>query len=616
MMAHHRSHGHMLAKGTDPGRLLAEMAGRDDRRRPRPGRLLPPVRLQRRRPRLHGTVGHGAPDGRRARPGRCAQEGTDRIAIAHLRRRGGEPGRAARVVQPGVAVAGSGGLRLREQPVRHHLAGRPGGRLARSPPGPRPSVSRPPAATAWTRNVVYEATAAAVARARAGEPSFLEVPHLPVRGPPHVRAQGRAALPGSGEVARVARPGPAGSCRPAGSRRRVRRRIDDEVEADWRPRSVRDGQPEAGSGRRAIDYLYCERAAARAGGAARPRNGPAALRSWPSRSSGGIARCHCCHTCEPSTGRSAMRWSAIPAVFVMGEDVHAGAHQHHAGLLSRFGPQRVVETPLSEQGFTDFATGAALAGLAAGGGVPDPVPPAAGLRADREPGEQGVADERRPGQRAGDLPAARRGLAAWPGARQHSDQPYSMFAHYGVKTVLPATPARRLRPDGQRDQGRRPGRGVRPDRGARRPGGRRCPAPCPGPAGRGPGAPRGPATSPCSRSGTSSMTRWRSPTDLEARSRSRCFDPRTLYPFDWDGLAASLKKTGRLVVMDDSNRFCGLRRRDHRHGRGGDAPGRPARPGYPAGQRRGGLHPELDMALQPTREQLTAAIRAVMKGGW
>src|SRR5947208_3405601 len=28
MMAHHRGHGHLLAKGSDPGRLLAEMLGR------------------------------------------------------------------------------------------------------------------------------------------------------------------------------------------------------------------------------------------------------------------------------------------------------------------------------------------------------------------------------------------------------------------------------------------------------------------------------------------------------------------------------------------------------------------------------------------------------------
>ena len=36
------------------------------------------------------------------------------------------------------------------------------------------------------------------------------------------------------------------------------------------------------------------------------------------------------------------------------------------------------------------------------------------------------------------------------------------------------------------------------------------------------------------------------------------FDPRTVYPFDWAGLRASLEKTGRLVVVDDTNRTCGL----------------------------------------------------------
>jgi acetoin:2,6-dichlorophenolindophenol oxidoreductase subunit beta len=36
------------------------------------------------------------------------------------------------------------------------------------------------------------------------------------------------------------------------------------------------------------------------------------------------------------------------------------------------------------------------------------------------------------------------------------------------------------------------------------------------------------------------------------------FDPRTLYPFDWSGLAASLERIGRLVVVDDPNRTCGI----------------------------------------------------------
>jgi pyruvate dehydrogenase E1 component beta subunit len=36
------------------------------------------------------------------------------------------------------------------------------------------------------------------------------------------------------------------------------------------------------------------------------------------------------------------------------------------------------------------------------------------------------------------------------------------------------------------------------------------------------------------------------------------FDPRTLYPFDWELLGESLARTGRLVVLDDANRTCGF----------------------------------------------------------
>ena len=36
------------------------------------------------------------------------------------------------------------------------------------------------------------------------------------------------------------------------------------------------------------------------------------------------------------------------------------------------------------------------------------------------------------------------------------------------------------------------------------------------------------------------------------------FDPRSVHPFDWDLLAESLARTGRLVVYDDSNRTAGF----------------------------------------------------------
>ncbi|HZD67643.1 MAG TPA: transketolase C-terminal domain-containing protein [Actinomycetes bacterium] len=52
------------------------------------------------------------------------------------------------------------------------------------------------------------------------------------------------------------------------------------------------------------------------------------------------------------------------SVFVMGEDVGIGGSFHLTlGLKERFGPDRVRDTPVSEAGFVGLAVGAALAGL-------------------------------------------------------------------------------------------------------------------------------------------------------------------------------------------------------------------------------------------------------------
>ena len=90
-------------------------------------------------------------------------------------------------------------------------------------------------------------------------------------------------------------------------------------------------------------------------------------------------------------------------------------------------------------------------------------------------------------------------------------------------------------------------------------------------------------------------------------------DPRTIYPFDWECLGKSVNKTGRLVVIDDSNRMCGL---------GAEIvataaeefdllapPKRVCRPD-------GTVIPyslALDKSLVPGPEQLTKAIRAALK---
>jgi len=103
--------------------------------------------------------------------------------------------------------------------------------------------------------------------------------------------------------------------------------------------------------------------------------------------------------------------------------------------------------------------------------------------------------------------------------------------------------------------------------------------------------------------------------ELAPEASIEVFDPRTVYPFDWDGLSASIARTGRLVVIDDSNRMCGI---------GAEVlasaaerlslvspPARVTRPD-------GAVLPfalELDRAVQPSRSQLVTAIQGVLKDG-
>ncbi|KAL1554000.1 pyruvate dehydrogenase (acetyl-transferring) [Salvia divinorum] len=57
--------------------------------------------------------------------------------------------------------------------------------------------------------------------------------------------------------------------------------------------------------------------------------------------------------------------SADPKVFMMGEEVgeYQGAYKITKGLLDKYGPQRVVDTPITEAGFTGIGVGAAYHGL-------------------------------------------------------------------------------------------------------------------------------------------------------------------------------------------------------------------------------------------------------------
>ncbi|GAB0117173.1 pyruvate dehydrogenase complex E1 component subunit beta [Acidisoma sp. 7E03] len=74
---------------------------------------------------------------------------------------------------------------------------------------------------------------------------------------------------------------------------------------------------------------------------------------------------------KPITVREALRdamaaeMRADPDVFLMGEEVaqYQGAYKISQGLLDEFGPRRVIDTPITEHGFTGMAVGAAMNGL-------------------------------------------------------------------------------------------------------------------------------------------------------------------------------------------------------------------------------------------------------------
>jgi pyruvate dehydrogenase E1 component beta subunit len=74
---------------------------------------------------------------------------------------------------------------------------------------------------------------------------------------------------------------------------------------------------------------------------------------------------------KPTTVREALRDAMALEmrrdgdVFLLGEEVaqYQGAYKISQGLLDEFGPKRVIDTPITEHGFTGMAVGAALNGL-------------------------------------------------------------------------------------------------------------------------------------------------------------------------------------------------------------------------------------------------------------
>ncbi|MGE5830898.1 MAG: alpha-ketoacid dehydrogenase subunit beta [Micromonosporaceae bacterium] len=302
-----------------------------------------------------------------------------------------------------------------------------------------------------------------------------------------------------------------------------------------------------------------------------------------------------------------------PAVCVLGEDIGVGVANVTSGLLAKFGPQRVVDTPISEQAFTSFATGAALAGLRPL--IEYQIPSLLFLVFEQIANQAHKFSLMTGGQASVPVTYLVPGSGSRTGwAGQHSDHPYSLFAHVGVKTVVPATPsdAYGLLVSAIRDDdpvvvfAPSAALGVREDIDFAEL------VAVPLGVGR------------VHRSGTDVtlvavghlvQDALAVAEELSSEISVEVFDPRTLYPFDWPGLAASLAKTGRLVVIDDSNRSCGIAAEilataaEEMHLVA--PPRRVTRPD-------GAVLPfalELDLACQPNRDQLATVTREVFKSG-
>jgi pyruvate dehydrogenase E1 component beta subunit len=130
------------------------------------------------------------------------------------------------------------------------------------------------------------------------------------------------------------------------------------------------------------------------------------------------------------------------AVILMGEEVgqYNGAYKISQGLLEKYGPERVIDTPISEEGFTGIGIGAAMAGLR-------PIVEWMTLNFSLQAVDQIISNAAKMRYMSGgqfSVPVVFRGPngpAEYLGA-QHSQALQSIYAHFpGLKVVAPSTPA-------------------------------------------------------------------------------------------------------------------------------------------------------------------------------
>jgi pyruvate dehydrogenase E1 component beta subunit len=130
------------------------------------------------------------------------------------------------------------------------------------------------------------------------------------------------------------------------------------------------------------------------------------------------------------------------SVILIGEEVgqYNGAYKVSQGLLEKYGPERVIDTPISEEGFTGIGIGAAMAGLR-------PIVEWMTFNFSLQAFDQVISNAAKVRYMSGgqlSVPIVLRGPngPAEYLAAQHSQALQSIYAHFpGLKLVAPSTPA-------------------------------------------------------------------------------------------------------------------------------------------------------------------------------
>ena len=246
-------------------------------------------------------------------------------------------------------------------------------------------------------------------------------------------------------------------------------------------------------------------------------------------------------------------------VFLMGEEVgeYQGAYKVTKGLLEELGPKRVIDTPITELGFAGLGVGAAMAGLR-------PIVEFMTFNFSILATDQIINSAAKMLYMSGGqfkIPIVFRGPggSAFQVSSQHSQALESWFAYFpGLKVVMPSTPAdaKGLLKSAIRDDD--PVIFIEQERMYGQKGEVSDDPEFTIPLG----------VADIKREGTDATIVARSlmvPAALKAAESLQqqgvsceVIDPRTIRPLDIDTIVNSVKKTNRVVVVEESHPFCGV----------------------------------------------------------